>query len=111
MVVSRGGETIMRCKATVSPYIYPSPSIEVEVDAISSQDAKLKIQEKLDRNPPSYDLIFDSISRVWFVCSSCEEDWELGSEVTCPGCEEALCVDCYEQHLRSNPACYAGSVA
>ncbi len=102
---------IVKCKATVYPYIYPSPSVEVEVDAISIQDARLKIQEKLNRDPPSYNLIFDSISKIWFACSSCEEDWELDSVVTCSSCEEAFCSDCYEQHLQDVPACYAASLA
>ncbi len=101
----------MKYRTTVYPYIYPIPSVDVEVDASSVEDAQVRVQKKLSQNPPAYELTFDQMDKVWFVCCSCEEEYEPGVAVTCAGCEESLCTDCYESHLRSNPACHAFNVA
>ena len=97
----------MKYKTTVYPYIYPTPSVDVEVDAASVEEALTMVQEKLRISPPFYELTFDSVDKVWFVCSSCEEEYEPDSAVTCPGCKESFCTDCYESHLRDNPKCHA----
>lgn len=100
----------MKYKATVYPYIHPTPSVEVEVNADSVEEARTRIQGKLRHGPISYELAFDQMDKIWFVCSSCEEDYEPDSAITCLGCKEAFCTDCYDQHLQDIPACYAVSM-